>query len=137
MNRHKFRTLVTPISVALALAVILAACGGGGGATPTPPPVKAPGGAITTPQQAAARVGEVDQRFLGFAEQSGALIGASAWWTSEAMTDGGFRITFTNGWGDCPAGCINKHNWTFEVTASGDVKLAGETGDPLPGGTLQ
>ena len=123
--------------MALTLAVILAACGGGGGATPTPPPVKGPGQTITTPQQAATRVGEVDQRFLGFAEQSAALIGASSWWTSEALTGGGFRITFTNGWGDCPAGCINKHHWTFEVTASGAVTLAGETGDPLPGGALQ
>lgn len=121
----------------LTLAVILAACGGGRGATPTPPPVNAPGQSITTPQQAATRVGEVDQRFLGFAEQSVALIGASAWWTSDAMIGGGFRITFTNGWGDCPAGCISKHNWTFEVTASGAVTLAGETGDPLPGGAIQ
>ena len=122
--------------MALALAVILAACGGGAGVSPTPPPTQAPGQSITTPQQAAARVGETDQRFLGIAEQSAALIGASAWWTS-AMAPGGFRITFTSGWGDCPAGCINKHNWVFEVTASGAVTLAGETGDPLPGGALQ
>ena len=41
----------------------------------------------------------------------------------------------TNGWGDCPAGCINKHNWVFEVSAAGVVAPAGESGDPLPGAT--
>ena len=121
----------------LTLAVLLAACGGGAGGSPTPPPVKSPGQAITTPEQAAARVGEVDQRFLGFPEQSSALIGASAWWTSESMATGGFRITFTNGWGDCPAGCINKHNWVFEVGATGVVTPAGESGDPVPSGATQ
>lgn len=123
--------------MALTLAVLLAACGGGAAATSTPPPVKGPGDTIVTPQQAAARVGAVDQRFLGFPEQSADIIGASAWWTSEVMAGGGFRLTFTNGWGDCPAGCISKHSWTFEVTALGDVKLTGEAGDPLPGGALQ
>ena len=135
MNDVRFRSLLGPVSMTLALAVILAACGGGADASPTPPPTQAPGQTITTPQQAAARVGETDQRFLGVAEQSAALIGASAWWTSESMAAGGFRITFTSGWGDCPAGCINKHNWVFEVSAAGVVAPAGESGDPLPGAT--
>lgn len=131
MNNEQGRSRAFRLSALLAVAMAIAACGGGG-ATPTPPPVGSPGPTITTPAQAAARVGETDQRFLGIAEQSAALIGASAWWTAEAIPDGGFRVTFTSGWGDCPAGCINKHNWIFEVSAAGVVTPAGESGDPVP-----
>lgn len=132
MNHLQRRSLVVRLPTMLALVLALAACSGGAGATPTLPPVGSPGPTITTPAQAAARVAETDQRFLGVAEQSAAVIGASAWWTSESMAAGGFRITFTNGWGDCPAGCINKHNWVFEVGAAGVVTPAGESGDPVP-----
>ncbi|MEO8469075.1 MAG: hypothetical protein ABI573_05360 [Chloroflexota bacterium] len=129
--------LSSMLVLALTLALAVAACGGGGtgptpSPTPTAPPVGSPGPAVTTPAQAATRVGETDQRFLGIAEQSSALIGASAWWTAEATADGGFRVTFTSGWGDCPAGCINKHNWLFEVSAAGVVTSGGESGDPVP-----
>lgn len=38
--------------------------------------------------------------------------------------------TFSKGWGDCSAGCINRHTWTFRV--SGDsVTLVEEGGTPL------
>jgi hypothetical protein len=36
------------------------------------------------------------------------------------------------GWGDCPAGCINEHRWTYAVSSTGDVDLVDESGDPLP-----
>ncbi len=62
------------------------------------------------------------------------MIGASAWWTWDPIENSGFRITFTSGWGDCPAGCISQHRWIFEVTAVGAVTLADESGDPLPNG---
>jgi putative transposase len=35
-------------------------------------------------------------------------------------------------WGDCPAGCINKHFWEFQVTFDGAVRFTGSGGDPLP-----
>ncbi len=34
--------------------------------------------------------------------------------------------TFYKGWGDCPAGCIYKHYWTFKVDAD-NVTLVKET----------
>lgn len=60
------------------------------------------------------------------------MIGASAWWTAESITDDGFRISYVIGWGDCQAGCINRHQWVFEVTADGAVTLVDESGEPVP-----
>jgi hypothetical protein len=38
--------------------------------------------------------------------------------------------TFYKGWGDCPAGCINDHYWTFKVDAD-KVTLVKETGNRI------
>ncbi len=52
----------------------------------------------------------------------------------------GVRVEFSAGWGDCPAGCIYRHNWLFEYKTVGERRgdewtLAGglieENGDPL------
>ena len=156
MSNVRSRPIAAVVSVTLVLAMILAACSGGTASspttptTPTTPPTQSPRQAVTTPptqavttpptqavttpQQAAERVGQTDQRFLGIPEQTDALIGASAWWISDPIENGGFRITFTSGWGDCPSGCISRHNWLFEVTAAGVVTLVDESGDPLSSG---
>jgi hypothetical protein len=42
------------------------------------------------------------------------------------------EYTFTIGWGDCPAGCINRRFWDYIVTSSGEVKYLGSYGDSLP-----
>jgi len=53
----------------------------------------------------------------------------------------GVRVEFSIGWGDCPAGCINRHFWLFEYRVEGqrsgkDWSLVGglieESGDRLP-----
>jgi hypothetical protein len=38
--------------------------------------------------------------------------------------------SFTHGWGDCTAGCINKHTWQFTINADGSI-TAVESGTPL------
>lgn len=38
---------------------------------------------------------------------------------------------FVQGWGDCLAGCINKHKWTVTLDPSGTMRLE-ESGTPLP-----
>jgi hypothetical protein len=73
-----------------------------------------------------------DPRFAGTIELTPDIIGASRWWTAEPLPGGGYRIELTIGWGDCPAGCIDRHVWTYEVTPEGAVELVGETGDPVP-----
>ncbi|KAG4069932.1 hypothetical protein HA402_015156 [Bradysia odoriphaga] len=42
--------------------------------------------------------------------------------------------TFSQGWGDCQAGCINKHFWDFYVFSTRAFLLR-EYGTPLNGGT--
>lgn len=39
---------------------------------------------------------------------------------------------FSLGWGDCPAGCIARHNWKFSVRYDGKVEFTGSSGDPVP-----
>ena len=38
--------------------------------------------------------------------------------------------TFSQGWGDCPSGCIHRHSWEFTVKPDGTMILR-EFGDPL------
>ncbi|MFQ6087766.1 MAG: hypothetical protein ACE5K0_02545 [Candidatus Methanofastidiosia archaeon] len=45
-------------------------------------------------------------------------------------TKDGFELTFFKGWGDCPAGCISRHYWVFEVSAFKVLKIT-EYGDPF------
>lgn len=43
-----------------------------------------------------------------------------------------WRLSFSVGWGDCPAGCISRHFWHFRVDTEGAVTFEGTSGDPLP-----
>ena len=121
------------------LALALAACAagsasdGGTGASPTPTPVPTPAAdAVSSPEDAAARVIATDPRFAGATLLQPDSIGLSKWWTWKALDNGGYEVSLTLGWGDCPAGCINHHTWVFDVAADGSVTKAGESGDPLP-----
>lgn len=124
----------------LTIALLLAACGPGGGGTqtpspsaqPTPTPIASP---IATVDEAAHVVIASDPRFAGVTKLDPNLIGASAWWEGSAI-QGGSEIKITIGWGDCPAGCINRHVWKFNVAADGALTLVEESGDPLPAGSL-
>ena len=96
---------------------------------PTPTPLAAP---VNTPAGAAALVIETDPRFAGAIQLTPDIIGASKWWMAEPLAAGGYRIELTIGWGDCPAGCIHRHVWTFDVDAMGKVTLVNESGDEVP-----
>lgn len=43
------------------------------------------------------------------------------------LADGRWRLSYTRGWGDCMAGCINRVAWTFAVDRSGAVRYLGFT----------
>lgn len=58
------------------------------------------------------------------------MIGQSSWY--EAFEDPeGFTVRITMGSGDCQAGCINRHTWTYHVDVDGTVTLVGEEGDEI------
>lgn len=87
---------------------------------------------MATPEEAAALVIATNRVFAGAIQLTADIIGASKWWVATPLPSGGFSVEVTVGWGDCPAGCINRHVWTFEVSPEGQVKLVSEKGDEVP-----
>jgi hypothetical protein len=125
------------------LLVVLAACSSSAGASAPPAPsegqasaaasVPATGGVVTTPDEAAQRVLALDPRFAGLQPKNPDLIGGCCFYEA-TQTAGGFQVLVELGWGDCPAGCINRHRWTYRVGLDGSTTLLSETGDPVPSG---
>jgi hypothetical protein len=46
--------------------------------------------------------------------------------------NGGWRLEYSVGFGDCPAGCTGRRVWSFAVDNTGAVRYLGASGDPLP-----
>jgi hypothetical protein len=105
----------------LALLLALAGC------------ARAPGSGSSgiTDAAAAARAAIAEQpRFAGIGPRDDNLIGQSSWFDVSEAGDG-WQVVIRIGWGDCPAGCINEHRWTYSVGKDGQVELVSDTGDPL------
>ena len=95
----------------------------------------APGASEVTDAAAAARLALVQQaRFAGIGPLDENLIGQAAWY-EVTDADDGWRVLIRIGWGDCPAGCINEHRWTYAVGRDASVELIHEEGDALPDAT--
>ena len=114
--RRRFR--LAPGAVAI-LGVFLLSC------------TRAGGGAVTSPDAAARLALQQDERFAGITARDESLIGQAAWYDVAEIGDG-WDVLIRIGWGDCPAGCIHEHRWTYHVTRAGAVVLVRETGDPIP-----
>ena len=144
-----YRRLALPtILLPLLAALLLAACSGAGGGASAAPSLSASGsplvpasagasapagGPVTTPEQAWAAVAATDPRFADIEPKDPDLIGQSAWYeVTPASGVGAFIVTVYVGWGDCPAGCIDHHTWTFSVAPDGTVTLQSEDGDEPP-----
>jgi hypothetical protein len=124
-RRPPARRVALPV-LAAALAVVLTACGGGSTASPAPSPIS-----VDSSETAAKLVASKSPLFEGIGPKDPDLIGQASWW--EAMPfDNGWRVTFRVGWGDCPAGCIDEHTWTYDMTRDGSVSVAGEAGAAVP-----
>jgi hypothetical protein len=107
----------------LALTAVLAILGAcSTGASPSP----------ITGAEAVAAVLAQDTRFAGLEALDPSAIGRSGWFEIEPAADGAFTVRITLGWGDCPAGCTNRHQWQYAVSSAGAVTLVGQSGDPLP-----
>jgi len=62
------------------------------------------------------------------------LVGASEYYEvkGEAGSDAIWIVIYTYGWGDCPAGCIYSHSFTYQVDpATGEATFNDHSGDPL------
>jgi hypothetical protein len=134
MHHPRMRALPLAASV---LVAALAACSAAGAPSPTAVPTLRPTptpivARVSVPADAAALVIATNPLFTGTKELQPDVIGASRWWTAKPLASGGYRIELTVGWGDCMAGCIERHVWTFDVDGAGAVKLVSESGDPVP-----
>jgi hypothetical protein len=119
------------VMLAIVAALAVAACAGAG-ASPTPPPVPSVG-PVTTPEGAIAAVVAQEPRLTGIGPLDPELIGQSSWYeVVPASGVGAFLVNVTVGWGDCPAGCINRHTWLYAVLPDGTVTLQSEEGDVVP-----
>ena len=130
MSARILRLIV--ISVA---AMMVGACGGSASASSPASPSAPIGGPVRTESDAVARVIASEPRFSGITARDPGLIGQAAWYeVTPASGVGAFLVTMRIGWGDCPAGCIDKHQWTYTVDEAGTVTKTGETGPAVPSG---
>jgi hypothetical protein len=134
MQRNEARaTLLAAVLLGVALAACSAASVPSASPVPTIRPTPTPITVIvSSPADAAALVIATNPMFAGAIELKPGLIGASKYWKAEPLQGGGYRIELTIGWGDCPAGCIERHVWTYDVDAGGGLTLVGDSGDPVP-----
>jgi len=110
--------------------VLVAACAGlepaaSGAGAPTPTAI-----VVDDAASAMAAVRTRSPLFDGIERRNRDLIGQGSWWDAEPV-EGGWRVTVEVGWGDCQAGCIDRHTWTYLVEQDGTVAFQGETGLPL------
>jgi hypothetical protein len=89
------------------------------------------GGPVTSPDEAAQRVLALDPHFTGLQPKNPDLIGACCFYEATTTADG-YQVNIELGWGDCPAGCINRHRWSYSVAPDGSTTLLSDTGDPVP-----
>ncbi|MFL5754933.1 MAG: hypothetical protein ACJ77N_01415, partial [Chloroflexota bacterium] len=118
----------------VALLVTLAACSGGASPPAVSPPAASasatpsPSSAtVDTAAAAAARAATLNPALVAVGPKDPDAIGQAYWWEAQ-QAGGAWRVTFHVGWGDCPAGCINEHTWTYDVGRDGAVTPIGEQG---------
>jgi hypothetical protein len=51
---------------------------------------------------------------------------------SYKLTNDTITLVYSDGWGDCPAGCTERRSWKFTVFPDCSVRFDGSYGDPLP-----
>ena len=82
--------------------------------------------------QAAALVLAGNPGFGPVAPLRGDVVGQSAWYEVFPSRAGDFRVEVTLGSGDCQAGCIDKHTWTYTVSSTGVIEPLGDEGGDVP-----
>jgi hypothetical protein len=124
---------IVQLLVVTVVAMLTTGCAAG---APSPVPSAAspsPAGPVVTAADAVQRVIIENPRFIGITARDPNLIGQANWYeVVPASGVGAFIVTMRIGWGDCPAGCIDEHTWTYAVGPTGFVTLQSEAGSPVP-----
>jgi hypothetical protein len=119
------------LRLSILIPFLVAACAS---SAPQPTPSAPPGGGVDSAAAAAARVFAAYPQFAAIGPFRNDMIGQCCWYEAAPVPDG-YTVKIHVGWGDCPAGCIEKHEWTFKVSATdGSITLVSETGTPVPPG---
>jgi hypothetical protein len=90
---------------------------------------------IDTPAEAHEAVLETGAPFGDFAFLGDGLIGASQYYEvkGEPGSAASWIVIYTYGWGDCPAGCISRHTFVYQVDpVTGEVRFDRQEGEALP-----
>jgi hypothetical protein len=128
-------TSLSRIKAMVALGVFAVAMAGCAGAATgsLPVPTTPPPAPVTTAEDALSRVVTTEPRLTGIKAFDTGLVGQSSWYTVEPASGvGSFIVTVHVGWGDCQAGCIDEHGWTYAVTPDGAVVVESESGPAVP-----
>jgi hypothetical protein len=129
-------TTIRPALLVVVLLMLAACSAASSRPSPSPSPSPAPSEpGVKTPDEAAARIQAEHPELAGIGPLDPDVIGACCWYEATAV-DGGYQVVFTVGWGDCPAGCIDRHRWTFAVAPDGQIGLIGEEGPAVPAGQM-
>jgi hypothetical protein len=161
--RSTARRFVPALVLGIVLGVTVVACSQGGGGSPgggsTPEPSGTPGtpgasgvpaatespgsgppSAILSAEEAAAAVAATNPLFAGITGKDQGLIGQANWWEARPLEAAkppvAWMVTYRIGWGDCQAGCIDQHTWTYRVDPDGSVTLLSESGSALSSDVL-
>src|SRR4051794_38193158 len=121
---------IRQLAVALVALALVAACSSSAAPAASRDPVL-----IASPDAAAARLAQLYPQFAGVGRKDPDLIGQCCWWEA-TRADGGYEVSIHVGWGDCPSGCIEHHDWLFAVASNGAVSLIRESGEGVPAGIL-
>jgi len=84
---------------------------------------------VSNADEAMAAVRARSPLFDGIERRDPNLIGQGSWWDAQSGIDS-WLVTVQVGWGDCQAGCIDRHTWTYDVMG-GEATFAMEDGSPL------
>jgi hypothetical protein len=126
--RSPLRSLALPIVISVAVA----ACAGSASTTQPSPAVSGVAIGVDSAAAAAARVLAAYPQFAAIGPLNKDVIGQCCWFEATPQKVG-YRVTIHVGWGDCPSGCIEKHEWVYDVAAAdGSISLVSETGPPVP-----
>jgi hypothetical protein len=131
------RQLLPRLFVGLLLAIVISATACGGSSAPSGSPEASPvpsvGGPVRSEEDAVARVVELEPRFVGITKRDPDMIGQASWYeVAPASGVGAFAVRIRVGWGDCPSGCIDEHQWIYAVAPDGSVSLLSESGTDVP-----
>ena len=120
----------------VACVTIAAGCASGAASAPTAAASAAPAASaspIDSADGAVAAVLAANPRFGNLHPFDANAIGQCCGYRVTSTADG-WIVTVEVGWGDCPAGCIDRHSWAFSVDRSGAVVLQQESGPKVPAG---